>query len=319
MSDSPIRRAVVAGSGTMGASLAQIFAQYGLEVTLWNRSEEGLCRAGALIRSNQAALIASGRIGAEASGALLARIHPSVEEACFKNAGFIIESIAENLELKQEFFRRVSALAPADCLIVTNTSGLSITALASAVAHPARFAGMHWINPPHLIPLVEIVQGEQTAPETMDAVFSLALSLGKHPIRAKDVPGFILNRLQFAVLREALHLVESGAAGLEDIDGAMKYGLGMRYACVGPFETADLGGIDVFRKIASYLFPDLDDGKQVPALLEQLCAQGALGVKSGRGFYDYGGGKAEAAVEMRDRKFIAVADALNAAGDTAPQ
>lgn len=301
---------VVAGAGTMGASLAQIFAQRGLRVTLWNRSPDGLDRARALIESNQAALVGAGRLSAGESAALLGRITAGTDEACFAGADFIIESIAENLEVKQAFFRRISAAARPDCVIATNTSGLSVTALGTAVEKPARFAGMHWINPPHLIPLVEVISGEATAPETADLVYDLALRLGKKPIRAKDVPGFVLNRLQFAVFREALSLVESGAAGIEDVDGAMKYGLGLRYACLGPFETVDLGGIDVFYKIASYLFSDLEDRKDVPDLLKSLCDSGHLGVKSGSGFYDYSGGKAGQAVRERDRKIIRVADAL---------
>ena len=169
---------------------------------------------------------------------------------------------------------------------------------------------MHWINPPHLIPLVEVVSGEETARETADFVYDLALRLGKKPIRVKDIPGFVLNRLQLAVFREALSIVESGAAGLEDIDGAMKYGLGLRYACLGPFETVDLGGVDVFYKIASYLFDDLENRGDVPDMLKSLYENGCLGVKSGRGFYNYAGGKAEKAVKDRDRRIIRVTDAL---------
>lgn len=306
---------VVAGAGTMGASLAQIFAQRGLQVTLWNRSREGLERAEALIRENQAALVGAGSLTEAESRALVGRITAETDEACFAGADFIIESIAENLELKQTFFRRVGAAARPDCVIATNTSGLSITALGAAVENPARFAGMHWINPPHLIPLVEVISGEATAPETADFVYDLALRLGKKPIRVKDVPGFVLNRLQFAVFREALSLVESGAAGIEDVDGAMKYGLGLRYACLGPFETVDFGGIDVFYKIASYLFKDLEDRKDVPDMLKNLYEGGRLGVKSGGGFYDYAGEKAEKAVQARDKKLIRVAETLEEAGE----
>lgn len=305
-----LTHAVIAGAGTMGASLAQIFAQSGIQVTLWNRSQSGLDRAGALIRSNQSALVASGRLSQEDSDALTARIVPTTEEDCFRAAPFVLESIAEDLALKQDFFRRISALVPADCVLATNTSGLSISAIGSAVAGPARFCGMHWINPPHLVPLVEVIQGDATGGETMDFVYALAQRLGKKPIRAKDLPGFIMNRLQLALLREALALVDSGAATAEDVDAAVKYGLGLRYACVGPFETMDLGGVDIFCRIAGYLLADLDGRKDTPPLLQALVDQGACGVKSGRGFYDYSGGKADAAIENRDRKFIQVLDAL---------
>ena len=309
MNASALSHVVIAGAGTMGASLAQIFAQAGIQVTLWNRSQAGLDRA-ALIRSNQSALVAAGRLSADDSNALMERIVPTTEDACFPTASFLLESIAEDLTLKQDFFRRISTLVPVDCILTTNTSGLSISAIGSAVAEPVRFCGMHWINPPHLVPLVEVIQGTDTGDGTMDFVYALAQRLRKKPIRAKDLPGFIMNRLQLALLREALALVDSGAATAEDVDAAVKYGLGLRYACVGPFETMDLGGVDIFCRIASYLLADLDDRKDTPPLLQTLTEQGACGVKSGHGFYDYSGEKAAAALENRDQKFIRVLDAL---------
>lgn len=310
MNASALSHVVIAGAGTMGASLAQIFAQAGIQVTLWNRSQAGLDRAAALIRSNQSALVAAGRLSADDSNALMERIVPTTEYACFPTASFLLESIAEDLTLKQDFFRRISTLVPVDCILTTNTSGLSISAIGSAVAEPVRFCGMHWINPPHLVPLVEVIQGADTGDGTMDFVYALAQRLRKKPIRAKDLPGFIMNRLQLALLREALALVDSGAATAEDVDAAVKYGLGLRYACVGPFETMDLGGVDIFCRIASYLLADLDDRKDTPPLLQTLTEQGACGVKSGHGFYDYSGEKAAAALENRDQKFIRVLDAL---------
>lgn len=310
MNASALSHVVIAGAGTMGASLAQIFAQAGIQVTLWNRSQAGLDRAAALIRSNQSALVAAGRLSADDSNDLMERIVPTTEDACFPTASFLLESIAEDLTLKQDFFRRISTLVPVDCILTTNTSGLSISAIGSAVAEPVRFCGMHWINPPHLVPLVEVIQGTDTGDGTMDFVYALAQRLRKKPIRAKDLPGFIMNRLQLALLREALALVDSGAATAEDVDAAVKYGLGLRYACVGPFETMDLGGVDIFCRIASYLLADLDDRKDTPPLLQTLTEQGACGVKSGHGFYDYSGEKAAAALENRDQKFIRVLDAL---------
>ena len=310
MNASALSHVVIAGAGTMGASLAQIFAQAGIQVTLWNRSQAGLDRAAALIRSNQSALVAAGRLSADDSNALMERIVPTTEDACFPTASFLLESIAEDLTLKQDFFRRISTLVPVDCILTTNTSGLSISAIGSTVAEPGRFCGMHWINPPHLVPLVEVIQSTDTGDGTMDFVYALAQRLRKKPIRAKDLPGFIMNRLQLALLREALALVDSGAATAEDVDAAVKYGLGLRYACVGPFETMDLGGVDIFCRIASYLLADLDDRKDTPPLLQTLTEQGACGVKSGHGFYDYSGEKAAAALENRDQKFIRVLDAL---------
>ncbi|HNX99552.1 MAG TPA: 3-hydroxyacyl-CoA dehydrogenase NAD-binding domain-containing protein [Oscillospiraceae bacterium] len=288
-----LNRAVVAGAGTMGPLIASAFAGAGIGVTLWNRSRAGLDRAAALLTANGAGAV-----------------EMTTDEACFAGAPFVIECIAEDAAQKREFYRRVGPLLAPDGVLATNTSGLSITALAEGAAAPERFCGMHWINPPQLIPLVEVVRGEKTAADTAQSVFTLALRLGKKPILARDVPGFVLNRLQFAVLREALHLVDSGAAGIEDVDGAMKYGLGLRYACLGPFETADLGGLDVFSGIAGYLFADLDNSAGAETL-RRLVSEGALGVKSGRGFYEYPGDRGRETVAARNKNLSALQKALS--------
>jgi len=301
MTKNKITSAVVAGCGTMGQNLAQIFAEHGIEVTLWNHNKERLATAYQALQNIEKATNSS----------FLQHIQTTTDDNAFASAQFVIETIVENIDIKLAFLRKISALTPADCLIATNTSGLSITKLATATAHPEHFAGMHWINPPTLIPLVEVIQGEKTSPETMDSVFDLACFLGKHPIRTKDVPGFLLNRLQLAILREAFHLVENGTATADDVDAAVKYGLGLRYACVGPFETVDLGGVDIFRSISSYLFADLDDRKDVPPILQKLCNEGALGVKAGKGFYDYSGDKATKTIERRDKKLIAISEVLS--------
>ena len=284
-----IKTVAVAGAGTMGALIAQTFAACGYETSLWNRSQSGLER-GRAIMADRVCLIS--------------------DLNCFRNADLVIESIAENLEVKHTFYRQIEPLLKETCLVATNTSGLSITALAQAFAAPERFCGMHWINPANLIPLIEVISGEKTAPETAAAVYALAEVLGKKPIHVRDVPGFALNRLQFAVLREALHMVETGAASMEDVDKAMKYGLGLRYACIGPFETADLGGLDIFCGISEYLFADLADDKEPQALLRQKKAEGKLGLKSGEGFFDYSGSRGAAAVEARNRKLTAISKIL---------
>ena len=170
---------------------------------------------------------------------------------------------------------------------------------------------MHWVNPPHIVPLVEVIKGDKTSDATASLVFENALAIGKKPIMVKkDAQGFVLNRLQFAVLREAMHIVESGIASIEDVDNTFKYGLGMRYAAIGPFETADLGGLNTFYNISSYLFADLSDRKTVNDMLTKLFQAESYGVKSGQGFYDYSGGKDQEAIRRRDRMFIKIAKCL---------
>ncbi len=298
-----IKTIAVAGAGTMGALIAQTFATCGYEVLLWNRSQSGLERGRAIMEENLPSI-------PQERQAAAARVHLTMEQDCFRGADLVIESIAEHLEVKHTFYRQIEPLLKDSCLVATNTSGLSITTLSRAFAAPERFCGMHWINPANLIPLIEVISGEQTAPETAAAVYALAEALGKKPIHVKDVPGFALNRLQFAILREALHMVETGAVSMEDVDKAVKYGLGLRYACIGPFETADLGGLDIFCGISEYLFADLADDKEPQALLRQKKAEGKLGLKSGEGFFDYSGSRGAEAVAERNRKLTAISNIL---------
>lgn len=306
-----IKYMVIAGAGLMGASMAQIFAKYGYMVTLYDIAEAGIEKGKELIRINQAASIEEGDLTAEESEKILSHISCSMDMECFRKADYVIEAIVENMDVKKKFWSGMSEIVPEDSVLTSNTSGLSITAIAEVVKRPERFAGMHWVNPPHLIPLVEVIAGDKTAEETLIIVKEVAESIHKKPVLVKkDAPGFILNRLQFSVLREALNIVEKGIASAEDVDNVMKYGLGMRYAGIGPFETVDLGGLDTFYKVGSYLFRDLSDRKDVPDLLERLYQNGDYGTKTGKGFYDYSGDKAEKAIDKRDKVFIKLAKCL---------
>ncbi|MDL2293062.1 3-hydroxyacyl-CoA dehydrogenase family protein [Ruminococcaceae bacterium OttesenSCG-928-D13] len=301
----------IAGAGTMGASIAQVYAQCGHEVVLYDLFPLGLGKGKDLITLNQETAVAEGKLTAAQSAELLGRIHFTTELADFARADFVIEAILERMDVKHAFWAEASSLVRADAILTSNTSGLSLSEIATAVIRPERFCGMHWINPPHIVPLVEVIKGDKTSDETAQAVYESALAAGKKPVMVqKDAKGFVLNRLQFAVLREAMHIVENGIASPEDVDNVFKYGLGMRYAAIGPFETADLGGLDVFYNIASYLLADLSDEKAVPELLAARYQAGDYGVKSGRGFYDYSDGKDEAAIRRRDKMFLKLAECL---------
>lgn len=289
-----IHSITIAGAGTMGYSMADIFAQHGYDVTLWNHRQPALDRAKALINPQVADSIA----------------YTTSDEA-FGQADLIIETIVEDFDAKTAFYRWFSPLARPEAIIATNTSGLSINGLSKAVAGPRRFLGMHWFNPPTLIPLIEIIKNDATDPAIARTIYDLAVAIGKKPaIVEKDVPGFAANRIQLAVLREVCSMVSRGVISPEGADAVMKYGLGFRWACLGPLETVDFGGLDVFEHISEYLMPDLEDSHDVPALLSGHVAAGELGVKSGRGFYDYSGDKAREATAERDRKLQAVHDAL---------
>lgn len=305
-----IKNILIEGAGTMGSSMAQIFAACGYEVTLHGRHETSLLKAKENI---EAALLnerKEGRRTEEETETIKNKISYTTEWSVFENADLLIENIAENLEVKLEFYKKATPLMKKDAYIATNTSGLSITKLGEAVVKPERFAGFHWFNPPHIIPLIEIIAGDKTAPETVEFWYALAEKIGKKPIRVKkDVPGFIANRIQLAILRECLSMKEQGVGDIEDFDRCMKYALGFRYACLGPFEVVDHGGIDIFYHIAEYLYSDLNAQKEPTGLLKDLFEQGNYGVKTGKGFYDYSGDKKAEAVAQRNALYQKLSDA----------
>ncbi|MEL7624502.1 MAG: 3-hydroxyacyl-CoA dehydrogenase family protein [Clostridiales bacterium] len=302
---------VIAGAGIMGASIAQIYAQYGHNVVLYDLFPEGIQKGKDLIAINQETSITTGELTKEQSAQLVSHISYATEMDCFKGADFVIEAIMERINVKHEFWSKASALVKETAILTSNTSGLSLTEIAKAVVLPERFCGMHWVNPPHIVPLVEVIRGDKTSEFTAKAVYNNALSIGKKPIMVKkDAQGFVLNRLQFAILRESMHIVESGIASVEDVDNVFKYGLGMRYAAIGPFETADLGGLDTFYNIASYLFADLSDRKTVTDMLTKLYEENSYGVKSGKGFYDYSNGKDQDTIRRRDKMFLKLTKCL---------
>ena len=311
MNRTELKKIAIAGAGIMGSSIAQIFAQNDYQVILYDIEGRFLARSKELIALNQKALIQAGELSEEASCNIRSLIGHTLDISGFKDADFVIEAIVEQMDAKHALWSKISELVSEEAILTSNTSGLSISEIAKAVRKPERFCGMHWINPPHIVPLVEVICGAKTKAETADTVFRVAESVGKKPIMVKkDAPGFALNRIQFAVLREAMHIVESGIADKEDVDKVLKYGLGMRYACLGPFEVADLGGLDTFYRIAEYLFEDLSDAKEVPSMLKDLVTGGAWGVKSGKGFYDYSDGRGDEVISKRDADFIKIAGIL---------
>ena len=305
-----IEKVVIAGAGTMRFSFAQIFAQHNFNVTVYDMFPAAIEKAKKFIAINQEAMIEQKEITKEESGALLGRISFTTEKECFKEADFVLEAIIENMEIKQNFWSEIYALAKEDTILTTNTSGMSITEIATAVKRPERFCGMHWWNPPHILPLIEVIKGDLTADETLDIVVALGKELGNEPVVCKkDINGFIGNRIQYAILRECLHIVESGAATFEDVDKVMKYGLGIRYAYIGPFETIDFTGIDVVSRISDYMFAELDNATEGSEILRKLVEEGRLGIKSGKGIYDYGDTAGDA-MKARDEAFIKLVKCL---------
>lgn len=305
-----IKNVSIAGAGTMGASIAQTFALFGYDVTVYDIYETALEKAKRLVDINQETWINAGIVSLEKSLELKERISYTNDVNSFSTCDFLIEAILENIDVKHKFWGEVSKIVRPDAILCSNTSGLSITRIAEAVDHPERFAGMHWMNPPHIIPLIEVIQGKLTSDETIQVVYDLALALNKKPVKVKDAPSFVLNRIQQAILREALYIVQEGITTPEGVDDVMKYALGFRYAAFGPFEICDLGGLDIHNNISKYTFPDLCDAKEPFGLIKECVENNRLGVKNGAGFYDYSNGRDEEVIRYRDKMFTKLAKTL---------
>lgn len=307
-----LRTAAIAGAGTMGAVNAGLLARAGLRVFLLDRTEEILHRGMAALEASQDSLVAAGRLTRREAREAETRVTAvtTLEAACV-DVDFFLEALPEDAAVKKDLLARADALCPPRAVFVSNTSGLSITDLASATRRPERFAGMHFFNPPHVVPLVEVVRGERTADETAAFLLAAARAWGKRPVLLRrEVPGFLANRLQFAVFREALHLLEQGFASAEDIDTAMTAGPGLRWGILGPLRIADLGGLDIFHVISGYLFGELSAGRRPPDLLGKLVAEGRTGAKAGGGFYEYRDGEAALLSARRDRILLHFLEAI---------
>lgn len=306
-----MKNIVIAGAGTMGASMAECFSENGYRVYVYDAFEESLEKGKNLIYVNQETLVNEGTITANQSKKVLNNISFHTNIDIFKKAELVVESIIENVEIKKDFYSKISKIVSEDCIICTNTSALPITLLSQSVDKPERFLGMHWFNPSHIIPLIEIIKGNDTSDETAQQVYKISKQINKQPVIVnKDVPGFVANRLQFALLREALHIVDNEIMSIEDVDKVVKYALGFRYACFGPFEVADFGGLDTFEHISKFLNPFLANNSSVSKTLEDLVTNENYGVKNQKGFYDYTDGKDKQAIEKRDEYYLKLYETL---------
>ncbi|PIE23607.1 MAG: 3-hydroxybutyryl-CoA dehydrogenase [Planctomycetota bacterium] len=279
----------VLGAGTMGAGIAQVAAQSGLDVRLFDIDDAAVTQGLGRVRAMLDKGVSKGKLAAAEREACLARLSKSTQlEQAVQGCDVVIEAIPELLELKRSVFGRIASVVDEDCLLASNTSSLSIGKIAEGVAAPGRFVGMHFFNPVPLMKLIEVVVGPGSDEAAVDCARELGRRFGKDPITVKDAPGFASSRLGVALGLEAIRMLEEGVASAADIDKAMK--LGYRHP-MGPLELTDLVGIDVRMHIASYLSEMLDDKRfQVPALMRQMVEAGKLGKKSGSGFYEWGEG-----------------------------
>jgi len=282
-----IKEILVVGSGLMGAGIAQLSAQQGINAVLTDINQDLSDGAKTRIEKGLAGRVAKGKITEDDKNSVLSRISTAGDLSPAKNADIVIECIVEDIEIKKKVFSELDGLAKPDTILATNTTSLSISAMADATNRPDKVVQMHFFNPPTIMKLVEIMPGQKTSKETLEAAEAFAVQLGKEPVVCKnEAPAGIVSRILGQLLNEATWLVASGIAEPEDVDKAMK--LGANHP-MGPLQLIDLIGLDIHCAKMDTLRRELDDPRyQYPKLLEDMIEAGNFGRKSGKGFYDYG-------------------------------
>ncbi len=305
-----IKTALVVGAGTMGHGFAQILAMNHVDVWLVDQKEELLDRARGWITENLNSMIELEQARQEEVEPTLARIRFSTDlEKAAPKADYVIEAIFENLEQKKKLFQRLGAITGPDVVLATNTSSFDINEFTSVTKHPERVIGAHWFHPALITPCVEIIPADATSQETIDCATAFMKRIGKAPTMCKSAPGFVANRIQFAMAAEAFAIVEEGLATPEQVDRIVKSSFGFRLSAYGPFEICDQAGVDTYFAIYKYLYGKLNREQfKPPQILKELTEQGKYGLKTQGGFYEYKDGAAEKIKRERDRKFFARLD-----------
>jgi len=275
----------IIGAGTMGNGIAQACATSGLQVVMVDISDAAVAKGIATVAGSLERLLKKEKISAADRDAALARIKGSTSYDDLKTAQLVIEAATENHDLKVKILKQIDAIVPADVIVASNTSSISITKLAAVTSRPDRFIGMHFFNPVPMMALVEIIRGLQTSDATHDAVHAMAKALGKTPITVKNAPGFVVNRILVPMINEAFFVLSEGLATPEDIDAGMKLGCNQP---IGPLALADMVGLDVCLAVMEVYLSEFGDSKYRPCpLLREMVAAGHLGRKTGRGVYTY--------------------------------
>lgn len=303
----------IVGAGLMGHAIAQLFAVKGHPVSLFDSNHQVLEEAPARIRANFKTFLELGLATPDDVERALSRVTLCRElgEAA-SGADLVIEAVSENLPLKRRIFAELEKHVRPDTILSSNTSAISITLIAEPLEIKDRVLGTHFWNPPHIVPCVEVIRSRFTSETVFESVFRLMKQIGKRPVKVlRDVPGFLGNRMQHALWREAMSLVQQGIATPEGIDEVVKFGFGLRMPFLGPLETADLAGLDLSRKVHEDLFPHLEDTVTPLAVLVDKVEQGDLGAKTGRGFHDWPKEKLEQVISERDRFLLRITQLIS--------
>lgn len=300
-----IQRIAIIGLGTMGPGMAARLARGGLQVTAYDVAPAAIERARTMLATAEGVLDALG-IAAPAAGAGTVRFTDNIADA-ISGADLVIENVPENISIKADVYRSIDGLISSNTIVASDTSGIPITQLQAHISHPERMVGMHWSNPPHIIPMIEVIGGEKTAPGTVATIRDLIRSIGLLPVVVKkDVPGFVENRVLYALLREAVDLVERGVIEPEDLDTCVSWGIGYKIAVVGPMALLDMAGLDIYKSVSSFLNADLSNRDDVAPMVLEKTGASKLGIKSGEGMFSYTPEQTKALQAERARKLVAV-------------
>jgi 3-hydroxybutyryl-CoA dehydrogenase len=307
-----IRNIGILGAGLMGHGIAQVFALKGYKVKLFDNDSQVLQSVPERIRNNLQTLLEMGLVESRKLEDCLNHVQLShtLGEMC-EGIELVIEAVSENLDLKRAIFSDLERLTPSETILCSNTSGISISLISEKLQFKERVVGTHFWNPPHIVPCVEVIKSQFGSDEVFHTVVGLMKKVGKEPVRVlKDVPGFLGNRLQHALWREAISLVEKGITNPEDIDRVVKYGFGLRLPFLGPLETADLAGLDLVYDIHQYLFLDLENRSTPSPLLKKLVDQKTIGVKTKKGFYHWTDEGIKQIILQRDQALLKISEVV---------
>ena len=300
-------RVAVIGTGAIGAGVALLFARAGYTVSTYNRSARGRDRARKWINLALQILVEADVETESAAREAVERIRSFVDiEEAAAGAGYILEAVAEDFELKREIFCRLDHVCPSPAILATGTSSLSVTLVAEATGNPERVVGTHHFTPAHLVPGVEVIAGAKTSPGTVAATCALLRRLKRRPVRVPDVPGFVANRLSCALRREAWAIVEEGLAEAEQVDELWMSTVGLPFLALGPLQISDASGLDVLLAVHGYVEPVLKPPSEPAAIVQEMVRRGDFGLKTGRGFYEWPQDRVEDLSRRRDSLLLAI-------------